>query len=318
MTGTCRLGLLSDVHGNLPALEAVLEDARRQHIDAIVVAGDHAAGGPFPRESVRLLQAQQGWMIRGNADNYLLDRDAGRTTKREERSLQWATVRWSYEAMDRETLDALASWPEQTRIDVGDDVPGIAPIRVVHGTPHSVRGLLFPGRDRRAMAAFAQAGFYERVRVPLTPAELAGTLEERVLVCGHTHIPWQQHEEGLLVVNPGSVGSPINGDVNAQYALLTWRDGEWRAAHRSVPYELSRTRAAFHERGLLAAGGGMARALLLSAETGQNTAWFLVRHAMDLAAAAGRPTNSPLLDDLWQRAVETFPWQAYGGQGRSA
>jgi hypothetical protein len=142
-------------------------------------------------------------------------------------------------------------------------------------------------------------------QVPQLEHVLAG-IEEPVLICGHSHIPWQQEGAGRLVVNAGSVGAPNNGDPRAQYALLTWRAGRWWAEHRAVAYDLERARAAWRESGLLAAGGAFARACLLGIEMGQNVPGLFVRYAYRLAAEAGYEGCDTVPDDIWERAAATF------------
>jgi len=299
-----RLAVLADVHGNLPALEAALADLAKHDVEGIIVAGDHLTGGPYPMEAMRLLRSLDGWMIRGNTGNYLLAYDAGYAPNAWQGSSQWATMRWSYRQVDRETLDFLAALPEQTVIDLH----GTAPIRVVHGSPRDPSEPLFPDRDPITMGTFRRAGLLSSGRDPVELGEVLVQVNERVLVCGHTHIPWTQEQGGQLAFNPGSVGSPINGDVRAQYALLAWRDDRWQVEHRAVSYDLDRTRAAFSQNGLLAEGGGFAQACLLSLETGQNVAGYLVSHAYTLAAEAGFEDSDVVPDDIWARAVATFNW----------
>jgi len=254
-----RLAVLSDTHGNLPALEAVLADARQQGVDSIVVAGDFTTGGSQQLETINLLRSLGSWMIRGNSEGYLLAYGAGNVPDGWRVSKQWASVRWSYSHLNRETLDFIASLPEQ-RVVALDDA---APIRVVHGSPRSSSEHLFPDRDPVSLRAFRKAGLLPPGRDPVKLDQALVQVKESGLVCGHSHIPWKQEQHGRLVLNPGSVGAPINGDVRAQYALLTWGDGRWQAEHRAIAYDLDLVRAAFSESGLLEEGGAFARAWLL-------------------------------------------------------
>jgi hypothetical protein len=138
-------------------------------------------------------------------------------------------------------------------------------------------------------------------------------ISEPVLVCGHTHIPWKQEQDGRLALNPGAVCGSLNGDVRAQYALLTWRDDHWQVEHQAVPYDLHRVRTAFRESGLLAQGGGLARAFLLSIETGHNVGVYLLSYAYGLAAKVGFEDCDVVPDAVWERAVATFNWDEAAG-----
>ena len=173
-------------------------------------------------------------------------------------------------------------------------MPGTATIRVVHGSPCDP---------------------YEGISPDLEPAGLARALaetSEAVLVCGHTHIPWNVERNGRLALNPGAVCGPLNGDARAQYALLTWQGRRWHTEHRAVPYDLARVRTGFVESGLLDQGGPLARAFLLSIETGTNVGMDWLEHAFRMAAEAGYRDCQVVPDDIWDRAALTFDWEGAG------
>lgn len=306
-----RLAVLADVHGNLPALEAVLADVQQQDVQGIVVAGDLTCGGPHSAEVLRLLHSLGSWMIRGNNEDYLAAYDAGDVPAGWRVGKQWALLRWAYLHLDREELDLVASLPEQRVIDL----PGTAPIRVVHGSPRSSSEHLFPGRDPAVLRMFERADLLRSGRDPANLDLAFEQVNEPVLVCGHAHIPWKQEQDGRLALNPGAVCGPLNGDVRAQYALLTWQDGRWQVEHRAVPYDLDQIRAAFRESGLLAEGDGLACAFLVSIETGQNVGGYLVSYAHRLAAEAGFEGCEAVPDDVWEQAVATFDWDGATNDG---
>jgi len=304
-----RLAVLADVHGNLPALQAVLADMRRQRVDGIIVAGD-LVGGPQPVEVLGLLRSLNNcWMIRGNSDNYFLDHDAGNGPDGWRTSKQWAPMRSSYRYLDREALDFVASLPEQRVIALD----GVAPIRVVHGSPWGAAEGLFPDRDPVMLRVFRDACLLAPDCEPVGLDSVLARIDERVLVCGHTHIPWKQEQDGGLVFNPGAVCGPLNGDARAQYALLAWQDGRWRVEHRAVVYDLERIRAAFDESRWLAEGGALSRAFLLSIETGRNVGVYFLNYAYGLAAEAGFEGCDVVPDAVWERAEDTFDWDGAVG-----
>ncbi|MBN2003988.1 MAG: metallophosphoesterase family protein [Anaerolineae bacterium] len=294
-----RLAILSDVHGNLPALEAVLADARSHGVDGYVVAGDLALGGPFPVETLERLRALNPWMIRGNNEGYFDDYRSGAKKALRSRS-QWAMLRWTHAQLGQEALDFLAALPATLKITP----PGAGALCVVHGSHRSAfEGIQPPDPD--VQRKFAQA----QVTAPLSVEAALAQTATAVLICGHTHIAWQHRVDGQLALNPGAVGGPIDGVVGAEYALLTWDGARWTAELRVVDYDMDRLRAAFHDRGLFGTAGPMARALLRSVETGQNYAWFFVLHAQALAAQAGLGDDEAIPDEIWERAATTFNWE---------
>jgi predicted phosphodiesterase len=303
-----RLAVLADIHGNMPALRAVLSDARQCGAEHFVVAGDHIIGGPSPVETLQTLRSHNGWMIRGNTDNYLLDYESGRGPRAWYTAPSWAPLRWSYDHLDRDALSFIASLPEQQVVAL----PGCESIRVLHGSADSPYEFLFPNRDPASLELFRRALLFSAKGAPPRLSDRLSGVDERVVICGHSHIPWKQKENGRLTFNPGSVGGPVNGDWRAQYALLTWQGDQWHLELRAVPYDRVQTRADYASSGLLDQGA-MARAFLLISETGLNVTTFLVAHAQEVAAKAGSE-GSFLSDAIWDQAVATFDWDMYSKQ----
>jgi putative phosphoesterase len=193
-----RVAALYDVHGNLPALTAVLEDVDALRVDAIVVGGD-VASGPMPVETLDALRARSARFVRGNADRVLDLRGAneGETWVRARR---WVAAR-----LGDERLAFLAALP----LDLTLDVAGLGLVRFCHGAP---------GSDELTITRLTPA---ERLR-----GLLAG-VDERVVVCGHTHVQFDRTLDGIRVVNAGSVGAPYEAEPGAYWALLD-RDVEFR------------------------------------------------------------------------------------------
>jgi putative phosphoesterase len=281
-----RLAVIADIHGSLPSLEAVLREIHALSVDGLLVTGDMTCG-PNSVETLRVLQAEGARMVLGNNESYLLRFDSGLAPDWWHTSQQWAFTRWSYKSMDRPSLDLLHSLPEQLVIDL----PGTAPSRMVHGSLRSNNEHLDPGyRPEPLREAFAGS-------------------TEAVLACGHTHIPWQERTDGRLAFNPGAVFFPGNGDLGAQYAILTWTPAGWQVEHHSVAYDHAGVRKAYVESGLLLEGGAFARGVLLSIETGKDVAMDFLAFAYRLAAEMGSPDCEYVPDDLWEHAVERYDWE---------
>jgi putative phosphoesterase len=183
-----RVAALYDIHGNLPALEAVVHELAGQQVDAVVVGGDVVAG-PFPDEVLALLDALEPpvHFIRGNADRELaVDSNAPEP---------WRT--WLSDRLTplRERLD---SWPEQLQLDVD----GLGATLFCHATPRND----------------------EEIFTDLTPddvvAEMMAPSSANVVVVGHTHMQTDRRVGETRIVNAGSIGGPYEGRPGAYWALL--------------------------------------------------------------------------------------------------
>lgn len=284
------LAVLSDIHGNLPALEAVLEALEAFAVDGFILAGDFV-GGPQVNETLDWLRSLKIWGIKGNSDINLIQYDNGTAPQAWRHSKQFSLARWAHRNIHPSHLDYLKKLPEQLTVEM----MGRTSIRVVHGSPRDPYESIFPDKNPESLKlALAQ-------------------IPERTCVFGHTHIPWKQVCSGKMALNPGAVCGALNGDVRAQFALLMWENDHWQVEHRAVPYDHARSRRAFEESGLLEEAGALAKAFLLSNETGQNVGDFFLKYAYRLAAEAGYGDCQVVPDPIWDRASETFNWARYGG-----
>ncbi len=182
-----RVAAISDIHGNLPALEAVLADVEREAVDAIVVAGD-SVSGPWPAEVFDLLEAVGARTVRGNADRL-----------EEVTAYSSDLGAWNESRLGASRLAAVAAWPLTLEVSI----EGLGAVLVCHSTPVS------------------DTPIYTRITPDGQVAELLGPVAADVLVCGHTHMQVDRRlSSGLRVVNPGSVGMPYEGRRGAYWALL--------------------------------------------------------------------------------------------------
>jgi len=228
-----RYAILSDVHGNLPALEAVLEDIeRRSDVDATYHLGDLVGYAPWPNEVVELLFARGIAGVAGNYDSTTATRYAHcgcRSESPEQEALSHQSYAWTLDHVSEATRRRLAGLP--FRIDLrpaGGHTAG-RKAALVHGAP--TLNTLYWTEDRpddfcRQMAARSGLG------------------EGDAILFGHTHLPWSREVEGILVVNTGSVGRPKDGDPRACYVLLEApgdaSPATWRVQHVRVPYDVER------------------------------------------------------------------------------
>ncbi len=207
-----RLAIFADIHGNLPALEAALDDAAKFAVDHIIIAGDLIHKGPFPAQvTARVIQAGCA-VIRGNNEYYLLDY---RTPRVEGWRANAPFLGWLAAQMHGRLHAAIAAWPDEISLRY----PDAPPVRVVHAVPGNPWGFIdWTDSD------------------DVTAAKLAG-VEETTIVGAHTHLPLELTIGEQHFLNPGSVGLPLDGVIGARYMLLDSTPEGWKANWRVVSYD---------------------------------------------------------------------------------
>jgi predicted phosphodiesterase len=234
------LAVLSDIHGNLPALEAVMNDLAKTHVDQIVVAGDVINWGPFSAECFDIVARERWPVIRGNNEYYLLDYDTPRAPDAWRDKTQWPLLPWLREQLQGRRLNAIAAWPDFISMRFPDGPP----IRVVHGTCRSAWESLF-------------ANDIESVNLP----KLAN-VDEPFVIAGHTHIAMDIQVDRWRVFNPGTVGVPMDGTFSAQYMLLRNTGDGWKPEFRRVAYDRSSLFEAFEQQAFASRCGVMGQMVL--------------------------------------------------------
>jgi predicted phosphodiesterase len=218
-----RLAVIADIHGNLPALEAVLADLERRGADRIVNLGDCVSGPLWPRETMELLDTLGLPTVRGNHDRWLAE------TPRERMYASDAFAHDRLTDAQRRTLGALPA-----QLDLGDGIVA------VHGTPRD---------DNEYLLDDVVDGGLMLAR-PHHIAERLGEMHATLLLCGHTHqARIVRGARSMLIANPGSVGCPgyvdptppahvsEAGSPHARYAMLTLASGRWSMDLIAIEYD---------------------------------------------------------------------------------
>lgn len=223
-----RLAIISDIHGDLPALEAVLADIAALGVQEIYHLGDLVGYNPYPEEVTTRIRELGLPGVAGNYDLAVAADVAdpiGTFLNPAITDMAKDIYRWTRARVTEATRRYLLTLPERLSLNLGR-----RRALLTHGSPRHVREYLRPRLSDAEILAM-----------------VAGVTEE-VVVTGHTHIPMVRRVADKLLVNPGSVGFPRDGDPRAAYALVQ-TGGDIRVEIRRAPYDVDRAVAA-----LLAAG----------------------------------------------------------------
>jgi putative phosphoesterase len=267
-----KIAVIADIHGNLAALHAMLEELDAWSPDLVIVAGDTVNRGPLSGPCLALVMeraAAHGWqVIRGNHERYVLSFDHERRRPdfpssgphyELSRSIAWTHA----QVADR--LETIAAMPEQLRFELDG-----ASLAVFHASVrHDRDGLMRHTPDD----------------------ELRQQIDSSVSIfcTAHTHMPFTRRLGQTLVVNVGSVGLPFDGDRRAAYARLTRERAGWQATVVRVPYDVAATERAFRESGMLDAAGAHGHLMLRELQTGHSLLFDFVPayHERILAGSIG-------------------------------
>lgn len=240
-----KYAVLSDVHGNYPALRAVMEDAVRQSIDHFLFAGDYCISGPWPDECISALRAiPEKTVIRGNEEKYLenlIGKDPSQWTDG-----QMQVSYWCYRNISKENLEYVLSLPHTADLECS----GIK-IHMAHSSVDFLGTHTFYTWNSATIAERIRqkdAG-PEEILAEITrereqdPAfrEAVSKLENGVYIFGHSHVQWscQAKDRGVYLINPGSCGLPLDGirDVVPYTVLEITEDGLVKIEEKRVPFD---------------------------------------------------------------------------------
>jgi putative phosphoesterase len=227
-----KIALIGDVHANLPALDAVLEHADQQGVEAIWNIGDFVGYGPFPEEVVTRLRKAPAVSIVGNYDLKVLEFEKKRKKWRKKKQIdKFLGFQWAAHSLSQSSFRYLGSLPQERELQL----EGLR-VLLTHGSPASNKEHLGPDTPLK------------RLR------QLAGMVDAELIICGHSHRPFVRQVGGVHFVNTGSVGRPDDGDPRAGYAILEMALADVQrkmdVQHYRVAYDVARAVAAIRQQGL--------------------------------------------------------------------
>ena len=230
-----RVVVLSDVHGNAVALEAVRKALRKEKPDFVAVAGDHALNGPDPAGTIDLLQAMEGdgtVIVAGNTDIAVADFDYAA-------AFPWftdgvpdvhrAAAEWAHDELGEERLAWLRRLPAERRLQAEDGTM----VLITHASPGS------------------QTAGFDQTLDPNVVIERVARTDARVIACGHTHLPEVRDLGWKVIVNDGSAGYTFDGEPTASWARIDIADGEVSATIQRTEFDALAVANAISARGLV-------------------------------------------------------------------
>ncbi|MFO0597644.1 MAG: metallophosphoesterase [Myxococcaceae bacterium] len=220
-----RVAVLADIHGNLPAAEAVMEDIERQSPDFIVAAGDLAMRGSHPAETIDLLADKCDALLMGNTDAYIANIYLAGAYREPE---HWKTelLQWTRDQLGSERIARLKAMPFSVRYSPrrGQD------LFVCHANPKNLEESLEPTLDEGTIRRLLQH------------------VDATAMAFGHLHFPYRRRVGKLVIADVASAGIPRDGDLRPAWGLFTWTPRGWRVQIRRVRYAVRKATQALTAR----------------------------------------------------------------------
>lgn len=275
------LAILSDIHGNLPALEAVLKDMAQYRVDQVIVAGDSILG-PFSEQVVEYIVEKSWMVIQGNYESYLLNYDNPRTITEWGNTFEYPIPAWLNHLMSVSMKAVIALWPDVLHLKYQDALP----LLISHGSPRNKWESIYPTlSDGEIEAIFA-------------------SVDENIVITGHTHLILDRRVNRWHIYNPGSVGAPLDGLMAASYILLKDDEDGWQSVFRRAAFDVGPLLREFERQGFIETCGVVGSLLFESFKTARPQGGFLCwrkEHYPDV----------PLSQEMLNEYLSTCKWWEY-------
>lgn len=313
-----RVALVSDVHGNLPALQAVFADARGRGAEHFLLLGDYVTDFPYPNEIAELLQnLENTTLIRGNKEERYAWLHA--TNDASLSCAQMSATRWNLEVLTDANREFLCTLPDDATLEVvGANIYATHSVREIC-RPLAKLDVMHSSWYTRAMdrAPFSHAEYLEIVRQEIAASEeISAQLAELptgVYAFGHNHLQGHWQIDNVLLVNPGSCGLTMNFDARAPYTILDFSGAEVAVEEYRVEYDVDEVVAFAKQSQMYKYAPEWCEIHAKILRTGRDYIGAFLEYAYDLSArrsaAVEKNSRTPkgvVADGIWREAWETW------------
>lgn len=241
-----RVAILADIHGNLPAFEAILEHISTQRIEQIIIAGDIVNCSPDSAKCWHLARSIGCSMVRGNHERYVFDYGTPHADPLWETE-RFSTVRWTAAQFSDSERQEMAELPLVLQS------PQLPDLFVTHASPRSDQDSVKADTSEHVIA------------------EMFHHVTEQTILRGHNHLEYTYHWQGRRIITVGAAGLPLDSRPLARYSILERANNEWIDTPQAIPYDLDKAVRRFRESGYLDATYPMGRLFLREVATASHT-----------------------------------------------
>ena len=308
-----KYAVISDIHGNYPALKAVLEDAKNQNVSHYLFAGDYCLSGPWPNECVEAIRAiKEKTVIRGNEEKYLEDlvgKDQSQWTDG-----QMQISYWNYKNVKQDNLDYLLSLPHTADFECNSlkihmshssvNFVGTYPFYKWNSTLVAQRNKL-PDADPRKILK----DIHDEWDCDSEFQKAVAKLEKGIYIFGHAHIQWfyKAKDKDVYLINPGSCGLPLDGIKNSMpYTILEISDnGQVSVEERRIPFDKNAYISEIKKTSQFKEANVWTKVIIQELFTSTEQLYFFLSFVEEYAKRTG-DERRPYALDTWEKAYEEW------------
>ncbi|MBH1940912.1 metallophosphoesterase family protein [Mobilitalea sibirica] len=306
-----KYAIISDIHGNAPALLSVLEDARNEKVDGYIFAGDYYADFPYPNEVVDTMRnLDNSFIVSGNKEGYLVElKEIDQTDWVHN---QFNSLYWNYKKLRKENLLYLQQLQDKAVIEIND---GTIKILLLHDITNLIKdsnlNLLSSSKyaEKMERKPFNDKEFAEYIEEILHTDETimneVHNIDADIIVFGHSHVQWHTTINNKILINSGSCGLPLDYKCTAAYTIVDIIDSKITIEERRVAYDIDRLVKEIKSSELYECAKGWCDIIIGELNTGRDDITFFFHHAWEVAREL-QNTAWPFDNDIWAEAVRSW------------
>lgn len=305
-----RYAIISDIHGNLIAFQAVLKDIYYNQIDKIILLGDYCIDFPWANEVVNLIRSfDNTYVIRGNKEDYFINME-----KEDPSSWnceQLGAIYWNYRELALSNREYLKSLPERLDISDGDNKIYLAHMPemffgkifadTLTGADYPFIVSAYPGISHQDYLRYAN----KIIKNDRKLTDRLNRLPDGIYLFGHYHTQWYAEISGKLLINPGSCGLPMDNDNRASYTILDCNGPKCTVEEHRISYDVELTINLLKNSGLYKAAEIWSKINILHLKTGRQYINDFLQYVENVSRERGEETR-PYSNELWKSSAEKW------------